>query len=79
MRALRASRSFAPPPATDAQGHIHEIWRGFSYDLPVMVEVIDDAAKIDAFVPTLQRLRQGALVIRQRVKILEPCGPAAAQ
>jgi PII-like signaling protein len=58
-------------------GHIHEIWRGFSYDLPVVVEVIDNADKIDAFVPTLQRLRQGALVIRQRVEILEPCGPSA--
>jgi len=52
--------------------HIHEIWRGFSYDLPVVVEIIDSEDKIDAFLPTVQRLRQGALVTRQRVEILMP-------
>ncbi|HTW53978.1 MAG TPA: DUF190 domain-containing protein [Bradyrhizobium sp.] len=52
--------------------HIHESWRGFSYDLPVVVEIIDSEEKINAFLPTLQRLRQGALVTRQRVETLLP-------
>lgn len=58
--------------------HIHEVWRGFSYDLPVVVEIIDSEAKIDAFLPTLERLRSGALVTRERVQILQSPGPAAA-
>jgi uncharacterized protein len=53
-------------------GHIHESWRGFSYDLPVVVELIDSEDKIDAILPSVQRLRQGALVIRQRVQVLQP-------
>ena len=51
--------------------HVHESWRGFSYDLPVVVEIIDSAEKIDAFVPTVQQLRQGATAIRQRVQVLQ--------
>jgi uncharacterized protein len=53
-------------------GHIHESWRGFSYDLPVVVELIDSEDKIDAILPSVQQLRQGALVIRQRVEVLQP-------
>jgi uncharacterized protein len=59
-------------------GHIHETWRGFSYDLPVVVELIDTAEKIEAFLPTVQKLRAGALVIRQPVEILEPQGISGA-
>jgi uncharacterized protein len=51
--------------------HIHEHWRGFSYDLPVVVEIIDNEDKIDAFLPIVQQLRQGALVTRQRVQVLQ--------
>jgi uncharacterized protein len=51
--------------------HIHETWRGFSYDLPVVVEIIDNDAKIDAFLPTVERLRAGALVTRQRIQVLQ--------
>lgn len=51
--------------------HIHESWHGFSYDLPVVVEIIDSEDKIDAFLPTVQMLRQGALVTRQRVQVLQ--------
>jgi len=53
-------------------GHIHETWRGFSYDLPVVVEIIDSDAKIEAFLPTLERLRSGALITRHRVEVLGP-------
>jgi PII-like signaling protein len=57
-------------------GHIHETWRGFSFDLPVVVEIIDTDAKIEAFLSTLQLLRNGALVTRHRVQILAPHGAA---
>ena len=63
-------------------GHIHETWRGFSYDLPVVVEIIDTDAKIEAFLPTIDRLRRGALVTRHRLQVLEAplvqAGPTAA-
>ena len=59
--------------------HVHESWRGFSYDLPVVVEIIDSEAKTDAFLPTLQQLRQGALVTRQRVEVLLPDDMGAKQ
>lgn len=51
--------------------HIHETWRGFSYDMPVLIELIDTDENIDAFIPSVERLRAGALVIRQPVQILE--------
>lgn len=51
--------------------HIHETWRGSSYDAPVVIELIDTDKKIDAFIPMLERLRAGALVVRQPVQILE--------
>jgi uncharacterized protein len=57
--------------------HIHEIWRGFSYDLPIVIEIIDEDAKIEAWLPTLERLRGGILVTRQRVEVLEPHGATA--
>lgn len=52
--------------------HVHESWRGFSYGLPVVVETIDREENIDAFAPTVQQLRQGATVIRQRLQVLQP-------
>jgi uncharacterized protein len=55
-------------------GHVHEVWRAFSYDLPIVIEIIDSEPKIDAWLPALERLRQGALVSRQHVQILQPHG-----
>lgn len=52
--------------------HVHEVWRGFSYDLPVVVEIIDTEEKIDAWLPILARLRSDMLVARERVQILQP-------
>jgi uncharacterized protein len=59
-------------------GHIHETWRGFSYDLPVVVEIIDTNEKIEAFLPTLEHLRSGALITRHRIEVLGPSDPGAA-
>ena len=58
-------------------GHIHETWHGFSFDLPIAVELIDTTENIDAFLPVIERLRAGALVIRQAVQMLEPHGTTA--
>ena len=52
--------------------HIHEIWRGFSFDLPIVVEIVDSDAKIEAWLPALDRMRSGALVIRDHVQVLQP-------
>lgn len=52
--------------------------RTLTYDLPVVVEIIDTDAKIEAFLPTLERLRNGALIIRHRVEVLGPSDPASA-
>jgi uncharacterized protein len=54
--------------------HVHEVWRGFSYDLPVIVEIIDTDDNIEAWLPVLERLRDGVLVTRHRVEVLEPIG-----
>ncbi len=41
-----------------------------SSDLPVVVEIVDDAAKIDSFIPLLDRfLVQGALVTIEEVHV----------
>ena len=59
-------------------GHVHETWRGFSYDLPIVVEIVDTDAKIDAWLPILGRLNAGVHVIRQRVQILKPSAAGKA-
>jgi uncharacterized protein len=50
-------------------GHIHEVWRGFSYDLPVIIEIVDSDEKIDAWLPTLDRLGGSTHVTRHRVQL----------
>jgi PII-like signaling protein len=45
--------------------------------MPVVIELIDTDERIDAFIPTIERLRAGALVIRQTVQILDLQGVAA--
>lgn len=58
--------------------HIHEVFRGFSYDLPVVIEVIDTADKIEGWLGILESLRQGALVTRETVQILQPSRAVAS-
>lgn len=41
-----------------------------SEDLPVVVEIVDDAAKIKAFLPTLEPLAPASLVTVETVRIL---------
>ncbi len=52
--------------------HIHEIFGLLAYDLPITVEIVDTPEKIDAWLPVLENMRQGALVTRERVQVLQP-------
>jgi|SRR5579872_3074446 len=84
---LRSAREAGLAGATVIRGiasyghsrHIHETWRGFSYDLGVLVEIVDSEAKIDAWLPVLEEMRQGCLVTRTRTEVLEPYGASAAR
>jgi len=50
--------------------HVHETWRGFSYDLPVVVEIIDTDEKLAAWLPELEQMRGGVLVTRHPIEVL---------
>ena len=50
--------------------HIHRIELVLSHDLPVVIEIIDDADKIDAFLPVLQQMIGTGLVTREAVTVL---------
>jgi len=49
----------------------HGTYRGFQDDLPIVVEIIDNEAKINAWLPTLERLLRGGLVTLENVRILQ--------
>lgn len=49
--------------------HTEKILR-LSEDLPVIVEIIDRADRVDAFMPVLDRMMQGGLVTREDVKVI---------
>jgi uncharacterized protein len=50
--------------------HIHRIELVLSHDLPVVIEIIDERAKIDAFLPLLQRMIGTGLVTIETVTVL---------
>jgi PII-like signaling protein len=39
-------------------------------NLPVVIEIVDSEAKIDAFLPTLDAMMTGGLVTLEKVKVL---------
>lgn len=49
--------------------HTAKILR-LSMDLPVVIEIVDSEAKVQAFLPELDRIMQGGLVTLERVKVL---------
>ncbi|MCX7867380.1 DUF190 domain-containing protein [Limisphaera sp. VF-2] len=49
--------------------HTAKILR-LSMDLPVVIEIVDTEAKIQAFLPELDRMMQGGLVTLERVKVI---------
>ena len=76
---VRAARDAGLAGATVLRGmlgfgrsaHVHEIHKGFSHDLPVVVEIVDEPAAIEAWLPVLEdmnMLRAGVVVV-ERVQI----------
>ena len=59
--------------------HIHELFGLIAYDLPITVEIVDTPEKIEAWLPTLEEMRQGALVTRESVQVLQPRASAASR
>ena len=54
-----------------ASHHLHtmKILR-LSTDLPLVVEIVDDEAKIEAFLPELDRMMEGGLVTLEKVRVI---------
>ncbi len=49
--------------------HTAKILR-LSEDLPLIIEIVDEEAKIDAFLPTLDTMMGGGLVTLEKVRVL---------
>jgi len=49
--------------------HTTKILR-LSSDLPMIVEIVDEETKIDAFLPVLDRMMGGGLVTLEKVRVL---------
>jgi PII-like signaling protein len=49
--------------------HTTKILR-LSQDLPLVIEIVDAADKIDAFLPVLERMMEGGLVTLEKVQVL---------
>ena len=49
--------------------HTAKILR-LSVDLPLVIEIVDSEEKINAFLPTLDRMMGGGLVTMEKVKVL---------
>jgi uncharacterized protein len=50
--------------------HVHRIDLALSHDLPIVIEIIDAAAKIDAFLPVVQAMIGTGLVTREPVAVV---------
>ncbi|MBI1778261.1 MAG: DUF190 domain-containing protein [Proteobacteria bacterium] len=50
--------------------HTAKIMR-LSYDLPIVVEIVDTEAKIRGFLPVLDRMMQSGLVTLEKVQVLQ--------
>ncbi|MDM7995160.1 MAG: DUF190 domain-containing protein [Acidobacteriota bacterium] len=49
--------------------HTAKILR-LSMDLPVVIEIVDTEEKIQAFLPTIDRMMQGGMVTLEKVRVL---------
>lgn len=58
--------------------HTAKILR-LSNDLPIIVEIIDEEAKINAFLPFLDEMMSGGLVTLEKVHVIRYCGPGSAK
>jgi uncharacterized protein len=65
--------------------HTSKILR-LSYDLPLVIEIVDEEEKINAFLPVLDQMMKGGLVTLEKVRVLHyranqetPGAPESAQ
>ncbi|HVV02374.1 MAG TPA: DUF190 domain-containing protein [Verrucomicrobiae bacterium] len=63
---LRGSMGFGK------SSHLHtaKILR-LSFDLPVVIEIIETEGKINAFLPTIKEMMKGGLVTLEKVRVLD--------
>ena len=57
--------------------HTTKILR-LSQNLPLVIEIVDSADKIEAFLPELDRMMSSGLVTLEKVQVLQYGGPPAA-
>ena len=50
--------------------HTSKILR-LSYDLPVVIEIVDEEEKINTFLPVLNDMMKGGLVTLEKVRVIE--------
>jgi PII-like signaling protein len=50
--------------------HTAKILR-LSMDLPIVIEIVDSEAKINAFLPALEEMMSGGMVTLERVQVIE--------
>jgi PII-like signaling protein len=50
--------------------HVHRIDLALSHDLPIVIEIVDAADRIDAFLPAVQAMIGSGLVTREPVTVL---------
>jgi hypothetical protein len=50
--------------------HTTKILR-LSYDLPLVIEIVDAEEKINAFLPVLDQMMQGGLVTLEKVRVIQ--------
>ena len=58
------------PMGYGRSSHLHNanILR-LSFDLPIIVEVLDQTSKIEAFLPELQKMMQGGLITMEKAQV----------
>lgn len=69
--ALAGATVFRSPMGFGAASHLHtaKILR-LSADLPIVVEIVDDETKINAFLPSLDAMMGGGLVTLEKVRVI---------
>ena len=50
--------------------YVHEVFRGFSHDLPIVLEIVDTAERIEAWLPILRELLRGGFVTMEPIQIV---------
>jgi uncharacterized protein len=67
---LAGATVFRGPMGYGRSSHLHNtnILR-LSLDLPIIVEIVDETAKIEAFLPELQKMMQGGLITMERAQV----------